>query len=301
MRRLAAALSPIARMACGRRADEDQAGVGAGLREVGALAQEAVAGVHGVGAGACAPRRAARRCSGTTRPPAARRCAPPRRPAHMRRAGVGVAEDGHRAVAQRGARCASRGRRSRRGWRPGSCGTPSTPRGLASLRHPARLALLQEGESCLRCPRARARPARRPRPRRCTSDAGVREARLAPSAPWWRPRRRARIAGCSASTRGQRMVERAGGVHRVHQAQCQRRLRIEPAAGDGQALGLGIAQPLDEEGRDLRRHHAERRSRAGGTPRSSPASATSTTQARPRPPPITVPSSTATVARPVLA
>ena len=36
----------------GRRADEDQPGIGAGLREVGALGQEAVAGMHRVGAGA---------------------------------------------------------------------------------------------------------------------------------------------------------------------------------------------------------------------------------------------------------
>ena len=39
-------------MAVGRRADPDEAGVDDGLGEVGVLGEEAVAGVHGVGAGA---------------------------------------------------------------------------------------------------------------------------------------------------------------------------------------------------------------------------------------------------------
>jgi hypothetical protein len=43
---LAPALLPIAWIACGRRADEHQARVAAGLREVLVLGQEAVARVH---------------------------------------------------------------------------------------------------------------------------------------------------------------------------------------------------------------------------------------------------------------
>ena len=52
--------------------------------------------------------------------------------------------------------------------------------------------------------------------------------------------------------------QRVGRVHLVHQAQRQRLPRVELAAGDGQPLRFGIAQPLDEEGPDLRRHDAER-------------------------------------------
>ena len=51
MRRLAATLSPIAAIAVGRRADEDEAGSRDGLGEVGVLGEEAVAGVNRLGAG----------------------------------------------------------------------------------------------------------------------------------------------------------------------------------------------------------------------------------------------------------
>ena len=44
----------------------------------------------------------------------------------------------------------------------------------------------------------------------------------------------------------------------MHQAQRQRGVRIEPAGGDGQALGFGKSQALDQVGSDLRRHQAER-------------------------------------------
>ena len=47
----------------GRRADPDQAGVDDGLGEGGVLGEEAVAGVHGVGAGLRGRRRAACRCT----------------------------------------------------------------------------------------------------------------------------------------------------------------------------------------------------------------------------------------------
>jgi hypothetical protein len=49
--RLAADLLPMAAMAAGRRADEDEPGLGAGLGEVLVLAQEAVARVDGLRAG----------------------------------------------------------------------------------------------------------------------------------------------------------------------------------------------------------------------------------------------------------
>jgi hypothetical protein len=100
----------------------------------------------------------------------------------------------------------------------------------------------------------------------------------------------------SASTALQRGVQAVLiGMHLVHQADAQRLRRIELAAGHRQALGLGVAQALDQEGCDLRGHHAQRgfgqaeARRLGGE-------ATSATQARPKPPPITVPSSTATTA-----
>ena len=50
----------------GRRADEDEPGVGAGLREVGVLGEEAVAGMDGVGAGAARDVDASSRWRGTT-------------------------------------------------------------------------------------------------------------------------------------------------------------------------------------------------------------------------------------------
>ena len=51
---LAAAFEPIARIAAGRRADEDDAGRGAGLGELGVLRQEAVAGMDRLGAAVAA-------------------------------------------------------------------------------------------------------------------------------------------------------------------------------------------------------------------------------------------------------
>ena len=169
MRRLAGALSPIARDGRRRRADEHQAGVGAGLREVGALAT----GSRSRGAprrrrcarAACEQRR---RCSGRTRRPAPRRCAPPRRPA---------------------ARAA---RRRRRRCTPPPCGSPARVRrahhaagdlaavgdqdlaeqhSIAQLAahcgSPAsRLALLQEGRRAFDALRGALAPAARtPRPR----------------------------------------------------------------------------------------------------------------------------------------
>ena len=92
-------------MACDRRrgrADEDEPGGGASLGERGILGKEAVAGMNRVGA-----RRA---CAAPSKRvdveiAVARR----RRPdmhrliglAHMQRIGIGIAEDGDRAIAQR--------------------------------------------------------------------------------------------------------------------------------------------------------------------------------------------------------
>ena len=119
-RRLARALSPIGGDRRRRRADEHQAGVGAGLREVGALAQEAVAGVHRVGAAARAPLDQCVDLQVGQRGGRLSRCAPPRRPAahavRRRRHRCTPPPCGSRARA----RCASRGRRSPPGWRPGS-------------------------------------------------------------------------------------------------------------------------------------------------------------------------------------
>ena len=56
-------LSPRASIAVGGRADPGQAGVDDRLGEVGVLGEEAVAGVHGVGAGLARRRRGACRCT----------------------------------------------------------------------------------------------------------------------------------------------------------------------------------------------------------------------------------------------
>ena len=110
----------------GGRADEHQPGIGAGLREFGIFRQKAVAGMHGLGAGL------ARRLDHALDIEIA--VARPRRPEQH-----GLV--GHRRHASRRdrprnrprpcagpwrARCGSRGRRSRRDWRSGACGSAGT-------------------------------------------------------------------------------------------------------------------------------------------------------------------------------
>ena len=196
------ALSPIAVMRRGGRADEDEAGVRAGLREVGVLAEEAVAGVHRIGAGAARglqQRVDAQVGLGRRR---ARRCARPRRPARhagrRRRRRCTRRPCGSRACAP----CGSRGRRSRRGSRSGSCGS--------SLRRPASPCASAGRRSCPRCPRAQRRARERPRRRPAPATAGVLAARLAPSAPWSRRCAPGAHARMSASTRCERGVECVG-------------------------------------------------------------------------------------------
>ena len=170
--------------------------------------------------------------------------------------GIGVAVDGDRAVARARAvritRQAISPRLATRILRKLICGVqfalrfcrkavvPSMPSGPSAARENACGRVLYE---------------RRP---------GCAQSRHAPPALSSRRARRARIAGCrrdrwQAPRRAhRRRAPRAPG------AICSAAARVDAAAGDRQALGLGIAEPLDEEGRDLRRHHAERGLRAGG-------------------------------------
>ena len=93
---------PIASMALGGRADEDDAGLLAGAREGGVLGQEAVAGVDRLGAGLLRPPRGSCPPSGSSPRPARGRAGRPRR------------------------RAARAGRRDRARSRPPRCATPSS-------------------------------------------------------------------------------------------------------------------------------------------------------------------------------
>ena len=121
----------------GRRADEDDAGLGAGGGEVLVLRQEAVARDGSPRRRCRARRRGSPRRSGSCRAPRAGRCGALRRPARRgaRRGRRPSTPPPCARPCARGAR--SRGRRSRRGWRSGSCGTrlgSSSPRRACAFR-----------------------------------------------------------------------------------------------------------------------------------------------------------------------
>ena len=127
-------LSPRFSIGAGRRADPDQPGVDDGLGEVGVLGEEAVAGVHRVGAGLLGDRddlldvevgvgRASRRPGSGPRRRSARR---PRRGRARRRP--------PRSRCRRPCRRGSRAPRSRPGWRPGPSSTESSQARPAAYR-----------------------------------------------------------------------------------------------------------------------------------------------------------------------
>ena len=89
----------------------------------GVLAQEAVAGMDGLGAVPRARRRGSGRCAGSFPRKAAARCARPRRPSG-RAARCGPRRSTRpRSRSPSPAGCGSRAPRSRPGWRPAPCGT----------------------------------------------------------------------------------------------------------------------------------------------------------------------------------
>ena len=272
----------------------------AGLREGGALAQEAVAGMHRVGAGAARGLDQRVDAQVATRPPGA---APMRTAssacAHVRRVGVGVAEHGDRAVAER-----ARGAHHAAGDL-----AAIGDQDLAQKSHRAAPTFgLRFCRNAARALDALGLPERRARERRgrfaATSRRGGVKRAMRDAGAWSaRDARRARIAGCrrspsSSAASSAASAELAGNL--VHQADRERlRAAIERGPPRDRAGRLGLASSrmaLDEVGRDLRRHDAERRlGQAEGDARRRRC-ATSATQARPKPPPITVPSSTATSA-----
>jgi hypothetical protein len=168
----------------------------------------------------------------------------------MRRRRVGLAADGHRARSPGGAPCAGCGRRSRRGWRPGSveAHAAGTQAGLgASARRPV----------CLPALRGRAPRPRRLRRLRCTSEAALcRRARAI--RPWWRPPPPARSAGCSASA----CASAASSAWASACTSCTRRRRRASRESTRAPVTASraprpVAHALDQERPDLRRQQAE--------------------------------------------
>ena len=101
-----------------RGAHEDEAGLRHRVGEVAVLAQEAVAGVDGVGSAGPGRVEDGRRCSGTSGPPPPGRWPTPRRrPAEVARPRVGLGVDRHRLQAHDPSRCGPPAPRSRPGWR----------------------------------------------------------------------------------------------------------------------------------------------------------------------------------------
>ena len=106
-----------------RRADPRQPGLLDRAGEAGVLGQEAVAGVHGLRAGACGRLEQPLDDAGSSRPRGPGRYGRPRRPSSR------AARRGRRRSRRRPTRsrarggCGRCGSRSRRGWRPGSSRT----------------------------------------------------------------------------------------------------------------------------------------------------------------------------------
>lgn len=73
-----------------------------------------------------------------------------------------------------------------------------------------------------------------------------------------RRQRRRRAPQDLAQHAGQHPVQRLGAAMLVRQPQRVRSGGVQPRAGDGEAARHGRADAFDEEGRDLRRHRAER-------------------------------------------
>ena len=232
-----------------RRADEHEAGVGAGLREVGAFGEEAVAGVHGVGAGALAGRqhgvdaqvRLGRGLAAERDGLVGER--------NVRRCGVRLAEHSNGAIAERTRRANHAARdlaaigdenlvEAHRGAHAGerfcrNAVMPSMPSGpRAALREQARGVVDQLGGRRVQ----RARHQRlRGRNRAGCATQGLRQ------------------------SGGKRGIERlAVRMHLVHEPDRQRLRRAELAARDRQPTRLRRAHALHEKGRDLRGHDAQR-------------------------------------------
>ena len=265
MRCRARALSPMASIADGRRADEDEARLEHGASERRAFCEEAVARDGSRRPLPRGRRRAACRCAGSCRP---RR----RRPAatassqrsHVRigRVGVGIDRDGRDAHAV--APCARCAGRSRRGSR--SAGVARASSELRQRRHadvPRRRPAFATGVDPL---------------------AGVSRAQQHGEVPRGRVQRRARAAptGCAASCASWRAVPPArpacSGASSAATATSVRLRRVttrstRPTASAAcgiesrrrQQVPARRAQPQAprDEGRDLRRGQAQRHLRHG--------------------------------------
>ena len=103
-----------------RRADEHQPGIAAGRGEILVLGEEAVAGMHRVGAGDLRGFDQRRDVEIGLATAARRRSPPPRRLRGHARRRRRRSNTPRRRRSPCGARCASRAARSRRGWRSGS-------------------------------------------------------------------------------------------------------------------------------------------------------------------------------------
>ena len=229
---------PAARIAAGGGPTQTQPGRGDGLGELGALGQEAVAGVHGVGAGvgrgrherggvevAPAPRRRRRRRSTCSAPALGRLVRRDRLDPEL----AAGARDPRTAISPRLAirtRCDPAPIAA-----PASRGTPRAPPAPRGRR--AAAAGARRGRAARRC-----------------------GGRVADAAAWPRRSPPGRTPGRRATASATACVEPVGLDHLVHEPDPQRPLGVEARAGREQRAGVARADRAQDVRRDRGRDQA---------------------------------------------